>query len=195
MAYLVSTYGYFGVFLVELISSSSILFPLHGYLVVIAAGTVLNPFLVAICAGLGAAVGELTGYILGVGGGKLIGKAELESARRMYTKYGLWTIFLFASTPLPFDVIGILCGTLRVDLRIFFLMTFVGKASLYTLLAYTGRGTLSLVKSLLRGQIDLYSIAFLTLLILTFLVPLIYWRLSTRKPQTANEDEASFKGG
>jgi membrane protein DedA with SNARE-associated domain len=67
MNYLVNAYGYLGVFIVELVSTSSIFIPIPGYVATIAAGTVLNPFAVGVSAGFGAATGELTTYCLPFG--------------------------------------------------------------------------------------------------------------------------------
>ena len=71
---LIQTYSYFGVFLVSLIGSASILFPLPSTFVVFFSAPFLDPFLLGLIGGLGAAIGEFTGYGLGIGGRKLIKK-------------------------------------------------------------------------------------------------------------------------
>jgi len=71
---LIKTYSYFGIFLVSLVGSASIFFPLPSTFVVFASALFLNPFLLGLVGGLGAAIGEFTGYGLGVGGRKLIKK-------------------------------------------------------------------------------------------------------------------------
>lgn len=182
MGYLANTYGYFGVFLVELISSASILFPIPGFISAIAAGTVLNPFIVGVSAGLGAAIGEFTGYFLGLGGRKIIeDQVKLETAEKVYKRYGLWSIYVFAATPLPFDVVGILCGVLKVNARTFFLMTLAGKTTIRTILALTGSQSLSIIMDLLSGRVNVWGITFVLLIVCFTLGSLLYWnRISVR---------------
>lgn len=184
MRYLTSTYGYFGVFLVELISNASIFFPLPGFVSTMAAATVLNPFIVGVCAGLGAAIGELTGYLLGVGGRKLIeDRIKIENAARLYKRYGLWTIYMFATTPSPFDIIGILCGILKVDAKIFFLMTLAGKITLRTVLALTGKHSLHVIRNILSGQVNYLDLTYLFLVVCFMLGSLLYWNRGTSRAQ------------
>ena len=136
------TYGYFGIFLVSLIESSTIVFPLGFAVVIFASGAVLNPFLVGLSAGLGAAIGEFTGYAIGLGGRKVIEKKwknHIKKAEKLFQKYGgFLVIVLFAATPLPDDVVGILGGTLRYPLKKFFIASLIGKIILNLALAYGG---------------------------------------------------------
>lgn len=176
MNYLVHAYGYLGVFLVELISTSSIFMPIPGFVATMAAATVLNPFVVGVSAGFGAATGELTAYLLGRGGRKIVeGKVRLENLRRLYRRYGLWTIYLFAATPSPFDIVGIFCGLLKIDVKVFFFMTLAGKITLRTMLALTGKETLKIVTELFRGRIDFLGLTFVLLIVCFMLGSLVYW--------------------
>lgn len=84
-------YGYLGIFLISLISSSTIIFPIPSAAFVFAAGAFLNPFLVGLSAGIGAAIGELTGYVLGIGGRKTVGKKwrkQIDKVEKLFQKYG-----------------------------------------------------------------------------------------------------------
>ncbi|HZK66943.1 MAG TPA: hypothetical protein VFD42_05300, partial [Chloroflexota bacterium] len=78
--------GYPGVTLLMFISSGSIFLPAPGFAAVLAAGTVWNPLLVGICAGVGAATGELSGYLLGVGGGAVL---DLKEGKRCSHRWAL----------------------------------------------------------------------------------------------------------
>ncbi len=40
--------------------------------------------------------------------------------------------------PFPFDVIGILCGLIKYDVKKFFAAVFIGRFALYLALAYAG---------------------------------------------------------
>lgn len=176
--------GYLGIFLAELIANSSILLPVPAYLVTIVAGAALNPFLVAFSAGLGASIGELTGYLVGAGGRKLlIKKLELGRVKNLYRKYGLWTIYIFAAFPLPFDIIGMLCGVLKINLKVFFLLTFAGKFTSRMFLAYSGKELYELIVSFLSGElkINFLSIALISIFFILALIFFIYWRLIFKK--------------
>lgn len=135
-------FGLFGIFLVSAISSASIIFPLPFSLIAIPAGAVFNPILVAIVAGVGAAVGEMIAYGVGAGG-KFFIKPEhkkwFKKAKRwMKGRKAFFVIIVFAATPLPHDVVGLLSGFLHYDIKKFFIATTIGKIILFMVLAYIG---------------------------------------------------------
>ena len=138
----VGAFGYLGVFIVSFIGSATIILPAPVFLAIFAAGSVLNPWLVGIIGGLGAALGELTGYWIGRGGKKVIEKKHkkwLNKARKWFEAHGAFPVLvLFAATPLPDDVVGILCGVIKYDMKKFFLATLIGKIILTTVLAWGG---------------------------------------------------------
>ncbi|RLI98276.1 MAG: hypothetical protein DRO99_01095 [Candidatus Aenigmatarchaeota archaeon] len=149
-----SAFAYPTVFITNLIGSASIFFPLPGFaLVFFLAGTGLNPWFLAISGGLGAAAGELTGYFIGMGGRKVAeGRRDKGILSRMFGKKGMlekaseWSkrrgtflaIFIFAATPLPDDVTGIIAGAIGYDIRNFFLASFMGKLVMFSVLAWGG---------------------------------------------------------
>ncbi|MEM2122125.1 MAG: VTT domain-containing protein [Candidatus Bathyarchaeia archaeon] len=188
MTYLVKAYGYVGIFTVMALSSSSIFLPIPGYLTVIFASPFLNPYLVAVAAGSGAALGELTGYLLGLGGRKILGKRdELEAAKDIYSRYGIWSIFIFAATPLPFDLIGIMCGALAVDLKLFFIMTLAGKITLYMVLAQTGTQAFDAIKEIMAGQLSMSTMILLLIAVASIAAPFIYWKTAVKQRNTAQK--------
>ncbi len=139
------TWGYLGVFLVSLLGNASIIFPVPSFLVVFAVGSVLNPWLVGIVAGLGATIGELTGYVLGFGGRHAIKRKYrkyskgLERVKKWAEDHGMFSVLvLFAATPLPDDVVGIIGGMIRYDIKRFFLAVFIGKVILHIGIAFGG---------------------------------------------------------
>lgn len=60
--------GYPGIFLVSMLSNATLILPVPGVLFTSAMGAVFNPWWVALAAGTGAAIGELSGYIAGFSG-------------------------------------------------------------------------------------------------------------------------------
>jgi len=137
-----AAYGYIGIFLISLIGSSTIIFPLPSAAFVFAAGAVLNPFLVGLLAGIGATLGEFTGYALGLGGRKLVKnkwKNQINKVKKLFQKYGgFFIILVFAATPLPDDVTGIIGGMLKYPIKKFFIASLIGKILLHVVLAYAG---------------------------------------------------------
>ncbi len=139
----VTSFGILGVFLVSFVGSATVLLPAPVFLAIFAAGSVMNPWLVGLVGGLGAAFGELVAYYVGRGSKKLIKKEEhnkwLEKARKWFDKKGAFpVIVLFAATPLPDDIIGLLCGLIKYDIKKFFVATLIGKIILTTALAWAG---------------------------------------------------------
>jgi membrane protein YqaA with SNARE-associated domain len=65
-------YGYPGIFLLSMLSNATLILPVPGILITSAMGAVFNPFWVAIAAGSGAALGELSGYLAGYSGQKVV---------------------------------------------------------------------------------------------------------------------------
>ena len=103
-------YGYLGIFLISLLGATSVFIPIPSSVVIFALGgnPVFEPLWIAIVAGLGAAVGELTGYAIGLGGRKIIGekyKRKMDILMRLFKRFGPAVIFAFALTPLPDDLL------------------------------------------------------------------------------------------
>ncbi|MBD3207856.1 MAG: hypothetical protein GF370_00150 [Candidatus Nealsonbacteria bacterium] len=134
--------GYVGLFLISLFGSATIIFPLPAAGFIFAAAAPLNPFILAAVTGIGAAVGEVVGYVLGWGGRKIGEKKlekDLERAEKMFDRYGGFiTLIIFAATPLPDDVVGIISGVLNYDIKKFFLAVSIGKTIFHLIVALAG---------------------------------------------------------
>jgi len=139
---LIQTLGYLGLVIVNLVGSATVLFPLPIAGLVFIFGGIFNPWLVALFSALGATIGEGVSYGVGRSGGYFLKKKQekyfLKGKEWFERKKGFLIIFLFAATPLPFDVIGILSGALNYELKKFFLATFLGKLVVSLVLAFGG---------------------------------------------------------
>lgn len=132
-------YGYLGAFLISLIANATIILPMPGQLLIFALGASFNPLLVGLAGGFGGALGEMTGYVAGTSGrGVLQDNRTYISAVGWLKKWGSAVIFLFTVTPLPVDVVGIAAGALRYPVWKFLVVCFLGKAILYSGMAYAG---------------------------------------------------------
>jgi membrane protein YqaA with SNARE-associated domain len=122
-------YGYPGIFLISLVGSATVIFPLPSLALVFALGRVLNPILIGLAAGLGEALGELTGYLAGYSGQAVIENREMyDRLHGWMRQYGLITVFFLSVFPNPFfDLAGIAAGALRFPIGYFLLSCWLGK--------------------------------------------------------------------
>ncbi len=134
-------YGYPGLFLISLIGNATVILPVPSFAVAFAMGGMLNPIAVGIVSGLGATIGEMTGYLAGVGGRAVIEKQPLYlRLEEWMRKGGPLIIFLLAAIPNPlFDMGGMIAGALRMPAWQFFLAGWAGKSVRFTLLALGGQ--------------------------------------------------------
>ncbi len=132
-------YGYLGAFLVSLVSNATIILPMPGFLLVFALGAAFNPILVGLAGAIGGTMGEMTCYMLGYSGrGVVQDKRVYDKLARWLQKWGVLTIFSFAATPAPFDLMGMVAGLLRYPFWKFFLACLCGKILKYVGIAVAG---------------------------------------------------------
>jgi uncharacterized membrane protein YdjX (TVP38/TMEM64 family) len=135
--------GYFGIFLIALIANATVFLPVPGIAMVFAMGAVFDPLLVAIFAGLGAATGELTGYLLGFSGQGLVeGVGWYQRIRDWMTTHPKLInlgILVLAAIPNPFfDAAGIAAGTLKIPVLRFFVFCALGSTLKMMVFAFGG---------------------------------------------------------
>jgi len=95
-------FGYSGMFLVSLLSNATLILPVPGVLVTSAMGAVFNPFWLALAAGSGATLGELTGYLAGFSGqGVIENRNWYDKVTNWMSKYGGITVLVLAFVPNP----------------------------------------------------------------------------------------------
>ncbi|HAF61423.1 MAG TPA: hypothetical protein DCK95_03750 [Anaerolineaceae bacterium] len=133
-------YGYPGIFLISLLSNATIIFPVPGVLITSAMGAVFNPLWVAVTAGCGAAIGEISGYVAGAAGKFVVeDKDWYEKIMDAMRKYGGWIILILAFIPNPlFDLAGIAAGVLHIPLWKFLLFCGIGKILKMLVFSYSG---------------------------------------------------------
>jgi membrane protein DedA with SNARE-associated domain len=132
-------WGYAGVFLAELGNTVVILVPTPAHAYTFAAGATLNPWVLGIIGGTAAALGELTGYYLGLKGRRVVEGGEFYERMRSVT--ARWTgaaLLTFAALPVPFDVAGVWAGALKYPVDKFLLYVLVGKTIKVTGIALAG---------------------------------------------------------
>jgi membrane protein YqaA with SNARE-associated domain len=106
-------------------------------------GAIFNPVGVAIAAGLGASIGELSGYLAGFSGQAVIERAELYTSLTTWMKahqnlaYGVILLLAFIPNPL-FDLAGMASGALKLPIWKFLLACAIGKILKMLIFAYAG---------------------------------------------------------
>lgn len=139
-------WSYLGVFLAEMGNSAVIVIPTPGPAYTFAMGVTLNPFILGLIGGIGAALGELTGYVLGAKGRRILEGGRLyDRFRTMTTRWMGGALFAFALVPVPFDVAGLWAGTVRYPVWRFMLYVIPGKVVKVTGIALAGHYGMGLV--------------------------------------------------
>ena len=149
------TVGVVGIFVVNIVSSGSFLLPVPGLglATVVMGGTLWNPFLVALAGGTGSTIGEITGYLAGMGLhgaiGRILGRNRWYARIRGWIETrGMATIFLFTVIPNPFfDVAGYAAGSMRYPVVRFLVACWLGKMVKYCVVAYASYWSVNVVRT------------------------------------------------
>ena len=173
-------YGYFGFFLISLIGALSIFFPIPYTVVIFTLGGLkiggawaFEPIWIAVAAGIGSAVGEFSGYLLGFGGRRVIGeryKKKMDFLMKLFEKYGLIVIFIFALTPLPDDLLFIPLGVIRYSLVRALVAALIGKICMNFIVAYSGRFSVQIMRDIFGVESDWISALIGMVLAIVFLI-------------------------
>ncbi|MBI9045981.1 MAG: VTT domain-containing protein [Anaerolineaceae bacterium] len=137
-------FGYPGVFLMNLLSSATVLIPVPGVLVTSAMGAVFHPFWVAVAAGLGAGLGEFSGFLAGFSGRAVLERTRWHTRVEGWMKrYGDITVLILAFIPNPlFDMAGITAGALKMNAVRFLVWCTIGKILKMLIFSYCGASIL-----------------------------------------------------
>ena len=162
--YLIINFGLVGFFVASIIANASIILPIPIDLVVFgysaylglhpAGADLLYPFILGLVVGTGAAIGEMSGYFIGLAGIKSFEKMKksevenIEKLKRKVSDAGMPIIAFFAFTPLPFDAIGLAAGLIKYSPKKFFIGCWLGKVPRYIIIAYAGLFGMQFVKVL-----------------------------------------------
>lgn len=136
-----SQWGYLSSFIISLIGSATVILPAPGLALILALGAHLNPVLLGTVAGIGAGLGELSGYLAGKAGRDLVNSQGRFNTflLRVTTRFTSPALFILAILPLPiFDFAGILAGALRFPVLRFLAVVICGKIIKHVFAAYLG---------------------------------------------------------
>lgn len=134
-----------GIFLINLIGNATIFFPAPAIASVVVGGALYPVPLVAAVSALGASLGDMVGFFLGLSGKHVLFQKQEHAVyvvlREYFKRFGAIVIFVFALVPNPFfDVVGILAGTFTYSWYRFFLLLLAGRLLRDLALASFGAG-------------------------------------------------------
>jgi len=139
-------YVYWGAFLISLIGNATIILPGAVLVILTNMGIVLypitgpfGPVMVGLAGGVGAAIGEMTGYMVGYSGRGVVENSKLYLRLVAWVRrWGILTIFILSVVPFFFDLVGIVAGALRFPLWKFVLVCWLGRTILYVVAVLLG---------------------------------------------------------
>lgn len=140
-------YGYPGIFLLAFLSYATVILPAPGVAIVFTMGSIINPLGVALAAGAGAALGELSGYLAGFSGQAVIEHTRVyDRLTRWMNKNGILTVLFLAIIPNPFfDLAGVAAGALKMRLPIFLFWVWIGETIKMLIFAFAGNRLINLI--------------------------------------------------
>jgi len=168
-------FSYLGVFIISFIGSVSVVFPVPYTLAIFFLGKFLDPVLIAVSGGLGSALGEFSGYILGYYGRTAVSEErqkKMDYMLKVFDRYGPVAIFLFALTPLPDDLLFIPLGVMRYSFLKAFIPALFGKILMTFILAYSGQQSIELIETLFAGS-GLWGTVITSALLIIIIVAMI----------------------
>lgn len=181
-------YGYLGIFLISFLGATSVFVPIPSTVVIfiIAGNTAFDPLWIAVAAGLGAAIGEFSGYLIGYGGRRVIGekyKKKMDILMKLFKRFGTAVIFIFALTPLPDDLLFIPLGVMRYSVLAAFIPALLGKFLSNLIIAYAGRFTLQIISDFfgVEGEGTSFLIGIIIAVILLAVIFVIMFKVDWEK--------------
>ncbi|MFW9998389.1 MAG: YqaA family protein [Candidatus Odinarchaeota archaeon] len=187
-------FGYMGIFLISCISALTIIFPIPYTILLYALGSTLDPVLLALSSGLGSALGELSGYIIGYYGRAIISEQmqrRMEFMLKVFNRYGVLAIFFFALTPLPDDLLFIPLGIMHYSLPKALIACLIGKVLMSFIIAYSGMISFEFIQILFGDSGWMFTIVSMGLLvaIIIFMFKFDWERFFERRFMSRNDEE------
>lgn len=195
--------GYTGSFLVSLVGNATVLFPfpyiglpfiLGGIQSTPGGPFVFDPWAIGIVSGVGASMGEMTGFLLGYAGGEFIE----EEKRSMFRNFALChprltplVLWLLAATPIPDDVLVIPLGAAKYPWWKVAVPQIIGKSMFLTAIAWGGRLGLSWIEELIFS--DPLSLVSESIEVIVVLLVIITLYLMARFDWARHVDKSNSK--
>ena len=133
-----------------------------------------DAYKIAGTATIASVLGGCLGYAIGVFGYEVIAKPLLEFYGYMesfhefensYHKYGAWIVFIAGVTPIPYKLITIASGIVRLDFIIFTIASILARGLRFYIIAWVLKRYGEPMKTFIEKNLNLLSIIFVILLI------------------------------
>ena len=127
-------------------------------------------FVLALVCSVGSLLGGMFGYLIGYIGGRpvlhrIFSESKIQVVKDAFEKYEVWAIAVAGFTPVPYKVFTLSAGTFGIPFKPFVAVSAVSRSARFFLVA----GAIYLwgesVKHLLTKYFNLFSLAFMVLLI------------------------------
>jgi len=199
-------FSYFGAFIVAFLGNATFLIPIPymiitfilGGLIDTAGHFLFDPILVGLIAGLGATIGEMTGYLLGYGGGKFIEEGQRHAFSEYIEEHPRATpliVWFLAISPVPDDFFILPLGAAKYPWWKVAIPQYIGKSMFMIATAWLGRISYQTIGDFIafydptsivsRG---LEVVALLSLVIALYLIMHIDWKKRVSIPKEEEEN-------
>lgn len=143
-----------------------------------------NALKLAWIATFAATFGAFFGYFIGYqfsdyAQRKIIPKKHMDYVRNLVDKYGVWAVFWGAMAPIPYKFVAISAGILRLNLGLYAIATFLGRAKRFLIIGipvhYFGPTVIPLVLEYSKQA------AILLAILLVIFIAYLYYRKKQNK--------------
>jgi membrane protein YqaA with SNARE-associated domain len=161
-------------FAISFIESSFFPIPPDIMIIPMVLATQNKAYKIAGTATIASVLGGCLGYAIGVFGYEIIAKPLLEFYGYMenfhkfedaYHQYGAWIVFIAGLTPIPYKLITIASGVVRLDIVVFTIASILARGMRFYLIAWLLKRYGEPMKTFIEKNLNLLSIIFVLLLI------------------------------
>lgn len=131
-------WGYSGAFVINALSTATLLLPAPGIALILSMANELNPLGLGVASGLGGAIGSLTAYWAGAQGRQALeGKRFYKFMLSYMERFGGAALFLFSALAiLPGDIASVVAGATKYPLKRYMLYVGAGNVVKMVLILY-----------------------------------------------------------
>ena len=199
--------GYPGAFVVSLLGNATILVPFPYIAVIFFLGGatvgnvgtfIFDPWILGILSGIGATLGEMTGYVLGWYGSRYVNQEQangfLDFANR-HPRLTPFVVWFLAATPLPDDMLVVPLGVAKYSWRNVLIPQLIGKTMFLMAIAWAGRIGLAIFQSIIVGDPTnpvsktIEVVTFLLLIVCVYVVIRFDWAKVSTKAKAMQDDD------